>query len=105
MGEVIALADSVSDNPLYDRYHDLIAQWPHPDGVDDGLRMWLVLVDSGEVTSQTIDQVFDGLERYKSSKKYVKGYRMRVDKWLSGRRWKDHPEPAGEKELEDAKWA
>jgi uncharacterized protein YdaU (DUF1376 family) len=88
-------------NPLYDRYHDLIAQWDHPDDVDMACRIWISLVDAGEITGETISKVFDGLDIYNASKKVAKGYKMSVSKWLSGRRWKDRPEPA----TGDEKWS
>ena len=91
---------TMDGNPVYARYHDFVAQWDHPDGVDEGARSWIYLVDIGEISSQNIDEVFDGLERYKASRKVARGFKMAIPKWLNGRRWKDNPEPASG----DEKW-
>lgn len=85
---------SLPENPLLQRFDELVSRWPNPVGIDHAMQMWIVFVDSGELTSENIDQVFDGFDRYKASDNWAKGFRMRVDKWLIERRWKDFPKPA-----------
>lgn len=82
------------ENPLYLRYHDLIAGWENPDGVDFGFQIWIMYVDDGTITTVNVHEIFDGLARYLASEKFAKGFRVAVNKWLSEKRWKDHPKPA-----------
>lgn len=90
-----------SENPLYQRFHDLIAVWDgHKTEIDLGAQVWISLVDAGDIASQNIHELFEGLERWKCSQQWANGYVPSVAKWLAGRRWKDYPKQASG----DEKW-
>jgi len=86
---------------LCERYQDLLAQWPKEDrrGVDLGARTWISLIDIGEITEENIGEVFEGLERWKGSEQWRKGYIPAISNmdgkgWLQLRAWKDWPKQA-----------
>jgi len=87
---------------LADRFHEWIALYPNATKIETACRAWLSLIDSGEITDDTIAEVFAGLERYKRSTAWAKD----GGRWICepttfligndknhGRMWRDNPQP------------
>jgi len=96
--------DSVVDS-VTARYGEFLQLWPADKrGVDLGAQVWITLVGSSEINEDNIGDVFDGLERWKSSElwrkdngKYIPAIaNPQATGWLQKRAWKDHPKAAGE---------
>jgi len=73
----------------YPEFNAFFAAWPeaHRTGVDQAAMAWVSTVngDAGEVMA--------GLERWKSSDQWSRGFVQRMDNWLLQRMWKDNPQP------------
>lgn len=96
---------------LIGQYRPFLDRWAEPDGngkvftcseVDLGFQIWMGLVDSGKITDETLIEVFAGLERWKLSSQWKRGFVQSVPTWLgwskngtpAAPRWNDRPEPA-----------
>jgi len=82
-----------------------VAGYPNAVRVDTALQSWLSLIDLGEITEETLPEVFAGLQRWKESAKWAED----DGKWIPapsvfltgsdkhvGRLWKDHPPASAE---------
>lgn len=85
---------------LADEFHRWFAQYPKQVKMETAARSWLHLVDRGEITEETLPEVFAGLERWKGSKSWAAKdgeYIQDPATFLTGndkqdgRMWKDHP--------------
>lgn len=81
----VSVSDSVSENSkklLYGKFDELVAKWPDPTDVDNAFRFWISLVDAGEITTENVHEVFEGLERWKKSRQWADGKKHSVSTWL-----------------------
>ena len=109
-GESVASHRQASDKPmtvkekqLSDRFHEWIEEYPNPTKIETAARAWINLIDRGEIHEGNIEEVFEGLRRYKQSAVWAK----ENGKWIcepttflignekhGGRMWMDRPAPA-----------
>ena len=78
-------------------FHDLVDRYPNPTKIDEAGRCWVSLTDSGEITEETVSEVFSGLDRWLASDVWATDdgrYVPSLLRWLQGRRWKDQPRAA-----------
>ena len=71
-------------------FDDFWEQYPHQVGRETAIEVW----ESMEVTPETMQQILDGLDRWKRSLEWAKDggqYIPRPVKWLSEKRWLEHP--------------
>lgn len=96
-------------NPLAADYERVLLAWPDDKrGVDLGMQFWLSLIDCGELTSENLPAVFEGLERWKTSDlwhrdggKYIPAIaNAQGTGWLQKRAWKDYPKQF----IQEANW-
>jgi hypothetical protein len=90
-----------SESKLHSRYQELLEQFPYATGADEGCRQWISLVEIGEITESNVDQIFQGLERWKASRQWSNGMRQSIPNWLRDRRWLDKPQPKAKDGLDD----
>ena len=102
----------ISPHPLYGRYREFVNLWPeNRKGVDLGYQVWQRYVDDGTITEETIQDVFDGLERWTGSAQWaekggqyipaIANMKLESPGWLQSKAWKDFPKQASG----DQKWA
>lgn len=85
-----------TDNQLDADFHRLSEQHPNRTKIDEACRLWISLVGKGEITAETVGEVFAGLDRWLASEEWAKEdgrFIPSLARWLDGRRWKDHPRP------------
>lgn len=90
---------------LCDRYQELVNLWPERNrvGTDFGCQIWISYVGDGTITEQNIQEVFEGLDRWKRSESWTKENGRYIHSianpngsggWLKQKLWKDYPPPA-----------
>lgn len=91
----------MTTSALCERYHDFLKLWPKEDrrGEFLGAQTWISLVDIGAISEASISEVFAGLERWKLSEQWRKGYIQAISNmagtgWLQTRAWMDTPKAA-----------
>jgi uncharacterized protein YdaU (DUF1376 family) len=81
-----------------------IAEYPNPVRTETALQSWISLIDLGEITEETLPEIFAGLRRWKDSAEWAREdgrFIPAPNAFLTGsgkhmgRMWKDHP-PASE---------
>lgn len=76
-------------------FDELLALWPNPTGVNLAETYWADFCSTGQITAEAFPEIKSKLVEYLESKQVRKGYKTSFAKWISGRGWRDSPEPAG----------
>lgn len=85
-----------------DRFDEWIANYPNPVKITTARAAWFSLMDLGEITEDTVDEVFAGLERWRNSAQWARENGQYIpgptafltgNEKHHGRLWKDHPKP------------
>jgi hypothetical protein len=86
--------------PLLEAFERWIAEYPNAVRVDTALQSWISLIALGEITEETLPDVFAGLRRWKKSRAWAEEdgkYIPAPNVFLTGndrhkgRLWKDQP--------------
>ena len=101
-------ASTPLDNHLTEAFHEWIAEYPNPVRVDTALQSWISLIGLGEITTETLPDVFAGLRRWKKSRawadedgKYIPAPNVFLtgNERHTGRLWKDQPPESTESKV------
>ena len=83
-------------------FHRLADAYPGHADLDHSLRVWMSLIDSGDLTAEQIPTVFAGLDRWVASEEWAQQdgkFIPRLSNWINGekgRRWLDKPKQCAE---------
>ncbi len=89
-----------TDSRLVEAFHDWISEYPNAVRVDTALQSWISLIALGEITEETLPEIFAGLRRWKTSRAWAEEdgkYIPAPNAFLTGndrhtgRLWKDQP--------------
>jgi hypothetical protein len=79
---------------MHPEFNRLAGEYPNASGVELARQLWIGYVFDGVITDPA--DVFAGLKRWKESSQWTRDggqYIPGLDKWLSGKRWRDTPTP------------